>query len=49
MAITTYPLRHELKYLINPAELVYLRSVLDGMLMRDPNGNADNEYHIRSL
>ncbi|HIQ71293.1 MAG TPA: polyphosphate polymerase domain-containing protein [Candidatus Onthenecus intestinigallinarum] len=49
MAITSYPVRHELKYLVHPAELHYLRSVLDGLLMHDPNGDENNEYHIRSL
>lgn len=47
--IRNIPLRHELKYLITPAELGVLRSVLRPVMQLDPNGNAQNEYHIRSL
>ena len=43
------PLRHELKYLITPAELGALRRVLDPLMQRDPNGDKNNEYIIRSL
>ena len=43
------PLRHELKYLITPAELGALRRVLDPLMQRDPNGDENNEYIIRSL
>lgn len=48
MAISV-PLRHELKFFINPVEYEVLRRVLDHTLLRDPNGNENNEYHIRSL
>ena len=47
--IRNIPLRHELKYLISPAELTVLRSVLRPVMQLDPNGNENNEYHIRSL
>ena len=43
------PLRHELKYFIKPGEYEVLRRVLDRTLRRDPNGDENNEYHIRSL
>jgi hypothetical protein len=42
-------LRHELKYLINTGEYLYLSRLLDVLLQRDPHGDAYNEYHIRSL
>ncbi|MEG2207331.1 MAG: polyphosphate polymerase domain-containing protein, partial [Clostridia bacterium] len=48
MAISV-PLRHELKFFINPIEYHVLSRVLDQTLQRDPNGDANNEYHIRSL
>lgn len=48
MAISV-PLRHELKFFINPLEYEVLRRVLDRTLQRDPNGDENNEYHIRSL
>ena len=47
--IRNIPLRHELKYLITPAELNVLRGVLKPVMQLDPNGNENNEYHIRSL
>ena len=47
--IRNIPLRHELKYHITPAELTVLRGVLAPMMQLDPNGNENNEYHIRSL
>lgn len=47
--IRNIPLRHELKYHITPAELTVLRGVLAPVMQLDPNGNEDNEYHIRSL
>lgn len=47
--IRNIPLRHELKYHITPAELSVLRSVLTPVMQLDPNGNENNEYHIRSL
>ena len=44
------PLRHELKYYINPIEYHLLSRALDHVLERDPNGDPEhNEYHIRSL
>lgn len=44
------PLRHELKYYINPVEYHLLSHALDQVLERDPNGDSErNEYHIRSL
>lgn len=43
------PARHELKYFINPAELIVLRSRLDGALDRDSHSQANGGYHIRSL
>ncbi len=43
------PLRHELKYFITPAEMRVLRGVLAPVMQRDPNGDENNEYHIRSL
>ena len=47
--IRNIPLRHELKYHITPAELCVLRNVLTPVMQLDPNGNENNEYHIRSL
>lgn len=43
------PLRHELKFFISPLEYEVLSRVLDHTLHRDPNGDENNEYHIRSL
>ena len=43
------PLRHELKYFISPHQHYLLSHALDRVLERDPNGDANNEYHIRSL
>ncbi len=48
MAISV-PLRHELKYFISPLEYEVLSRTLDRVLERDPNGDENNEYHIRSL
>lgn len=48
MAISV-PLRHELKYFISPMEYEVLSRVLDRTLQRDPNGDENNEYLIRSL
>lgn len=42
-------LRHELKYTINQADTVYLRSVLSAMMQRDKNADQYGGYHIRSL
>ncbi len=47
--VRNIPLRHELKYLITPAELSVLRSVLKPVMQLDPNGDENNEYLIRSL
>ena len=47
--IRNIPLRHELKYFITPAEMTVLRSVLTPVMQLDPNGDENNEYHIRSL
>ena len=49
MIVRNIPLRHELKYHITPAELSVLRGVLTPVMQLDPNGNENNEYHIRSL
>ena len=43
------PLRHELKFFINDMQYHLLRNALDKVLWRDPNGDENNEYHIRSL
>ena len=43
------PLRHELKFFINQAQYQLLSNALDHVLDRDPNGDENNEYHIRSL
>ena len=48
MAISV-PLRHELKFFISPIEYEVLSRQLDRVLERDPFGNENNEYHIRSL
>ena len=47
--IRNIPLRHELKYFISPAEMSVLRGILTPAMQLDPNGNENNEYHIRSL
>ena len=49
MEILHIPLRHEYKYHINVGELQYLRGVMRTLLAPDPNGDENNEYHIRSL
>lgn len=49
MEITHIPLRHEYKYHINQGELQYLRGVMRALITPDPNGDENNEYHIRSL
>lgn len=48
MAISV-PLRHELKFFISSMDYQVLSRVLDKTLQRDPNGDENNEYHIRSL
>jgi len=47
--IRNIPLRHELKYFISPAEMKVLRGILTPVMQLDPNGDENNEYHIRSL
>lgn len=49
MMNSTLPLRHELKYIISPAQEFLLSRALDHVLARDPNGDERNEYAIRSL
>lgn len=46
---STLPLRHELKFFINEMQYHLLRNALERTLDRDPNGDENNEYHIRSL
>lgn len=48
MAISV-PLRHELKYFISQMDYQVLSRVLAKTLQCDPNGDENNEYHIRSL
>ena len=48
MAISV-PLRHELKYYITPLEYEVLSRQLKHVLDKDPFGDENNEYHIRSL
>ena len=48
MAISV-PLRHEQKYFISPLEYQVFSRILRHTLERDPNGDENNEYHIRSL
>ena len=43
------PLRHELKFFISEMQYRVLSRQLDRVLWRDPNGDENNEYHIRSL
>ena len=43
------PLRHELKFYISKMEYEVVSRALDKVLHRDPNGDQNNEYHIRSL
>lgn len=42
-------LRHELKYYINYRDYVLLRSTLKALISPDPNADANNSYHVRSL
>ena len=46
---STLPLRHELKFFINEGQHYLLSKALDRTLDRDPNGDENNEYAIRSL
>ncbi|MDR0897437.1 MAG: polyphosphate polymerase domain-containing protein [Oscillospiraceae bacterium] len=41
--------RHELKYTIPYGEYLHLSRTLDYVMMRDPAGDAYNEYAVRSL
>ncbi len=43
------PARHELKYYINQGQYILLSQALKHVLKPDPNGDENNEYHIRSL
>ena len=43
------PLRHELKFFISPLQYQVLSRTLKAMLNPDPNGDENNQYHIRSL
>ena len=43
------PLRHELKFFISPLQYQVLSRTLKATLNPDPNGDENNEYHIRSL
>ncbi|MBQ2833300.1 MAG: polyphosphate polymerase domain-containing protein [Clostridia bacterium] len=49
MITRNIPLRHELKYFITPAEMQVLRGILTPAMQLDPNGDENNQYHIRSL
>ena len=43
------PLRHELKFFISPIQYQVLSRTLKATLSPDPNGDKNNQYHIRSL
>ena len=43
------PLRHELKFFISPVQYQVLSRTLKATLNPDPNGDENNQYHIRSL
>ncbi len=43
------PLRHELKFFITPLQYQVLSRTLKATLNPDPNGDENNQYHIRSL
>lgn len=43
------PLRHELKFFISPLQYQVLSRTLKVTLNPDPNGDENNQYHIRSL
>ena len=43
------PLRHELKFFISPIQYQVLSRTLKATLNPDPNGDKNNQYHIRSL
>ena len=48
-AVNSLPLRHELKFFISEEQHYLLSHALDRVLDRDPNGDENNEYAIRSL
>ena len=43
------PLRHELKFFISPLQYQVLSRTLKATRNPDPNGDENNQYHIRSL
>ena len=43
------PLRHELKFFITETQYRVLSGMLKNLLHPDPNGDENNQYHIRSL
>ena len=43
------PLRHELKFFISPLQYQVRSRTLKATLNPDPNGDENNQYHIRSL
>ena len=43
------PLRYELKFFISPLQYQVLSRTLKATLNPDPNGDENNQYHIRSL
>ena len=43
------PLRHELKFFISSLQYQVLSRTLKATLSPDPNGDENNQYHIRSL
>ena len=43
------PRRHELKFFISPIQYQVLSRTLKATLNPDPNGDENNQYHIRSL
>ena len=43
------PLRHELKFFISPLQYQVLSRTLKATLNPNPNGDENNQYHIRSL
>ena len=47
--VNSLPLRHELKFFISEGQHYLLSHALDRVLERDPNGDENNEYAIRSL
>lgn len=46
---TEMKFRHEMKYLVNDAQLACLKSRLNGILKPDPHAGSDGKYIIRSL